>query len=342
MKKLFAILSLGAILLPGMVSCSKDNAAATRDDLGRLLSKFCIIRENEAEKTTTAFITMGRRLNEADPTELSVKAESYEAAAALFDGMIPEDADVTRSDGSVIWHLKGANGVSQGDAVFQRGSGSQVAVLTLPSSSIFVKKVCFIPPSAWPENIDWDREELLDELYFGRVIDVKKDESKKPGSYFCKGDCGTGKFIVVKEYNPDTDASGILLRLEPDKIRRSHSRFNWASDIAVLKDEMTEIYEIYKKRKNVLDPIMTSCGFGPRDAKYLISNEKDVLFNWGDNGKVSEVSGEFYIACRYYFQFIYCKVTYDWNTGKISDSETFEAKDFVVLQGDMVTLVNVP
>ena len=342
MKKFLSFITLGIFLLPGMVSCSKDNPAATRDDLGRLLSKFCIIKEDEAAKTTSAFLTMGRRLNPADPTELSVKAESYEAAAALFEGMIPEDADVTRSDGSVVWHLKGANGVSQGDAVFQRGSGAQVAVLTLPSSSIFVKKVCFIPPAAWPENIDWEREELLDELYFGRVIDVKKDVSKNPGSFFCKGDCGTGKFIVVKEYNPDTDASGILLRLEPEKIRRGHSKFKWASEIAVIKDEMTEIYEIYKKRKNVLDPIMTSCGFGPRDAKYLISNEKDALFNWGDNGKVSEVTGEFYIACRYYFQFIYCKVTYDWNTGSISDDETFEAKDFVVLQGDMVTIINTP
>ena len=156
----FAFLLLGTL---AFVSCKKDNTedgVARPDELAYLQGHFAGFNE-EGELTILA----GWQLNEANPGELSMKADSYEAAVAIFKKIILPEANVVETDNSLIWHLTGEDGKSQGDAVLSKASGDKVAVLSLPASATLVSRVNFIPHSLWPENGEYEYREELDDFF---------------------------------------------------------------------------------------------------------------------------------------------------------------------------------
>lgn len=130
------------------ISCQKDKpkdgVPVKFDDLAYLQGHFASYDEDGVLN-----IWAGWRLNEADPQELSMKADAFEAAAAIFKKIILPAANVEESENSLVWHLTDEDGKSQGDAVLSKASGDKVAVLTLPSSATLVKRVNFIPNSLW-------------------------------------------------------------------------------------------------------------------------------------------------------------------------------------------------
>ena len=98
----FAFLLLGTL---AFVSCKKDNTedgVARPDELAYLQGHFAGFDE-EGELTILA----GWQLNEADPGELSMKADSFEAAVAIFKKIILPEANVVETENSLIWHLTG-------------------------------------------------------------------------------------------------------------------------------------------------------------------------------------------------------------------------------------------
>ena len=99
----FVFLLLGTL---AFVSCQKDNpedgVPVRPDELAYLQGHFAGY-DDEGELQCWA----GWQLNEADPGELSMMADSYEAAAAIFKKIILPEAKVEESENSLIWHLTG-------------------------------------------------------------------------------------------------------------------------------------------------------------------------------------------------------------------------------------------
>ena len=97
------ILTIAFLLLGTLafVSCQKDGTEdgfARTDELAYLQGHFAGFND-EGELTIWA----GWQLNEADPGELSMKADSYEAAAAIFKKIILPDANVELYSRKPIW-----------------------------------------------------------------------------------------------------------------------------------------------------------------------------------------------------------------------------------------------
>ena len=191
----FAFFLLGSL---AFVSCQKDNTedgvSISTDELAYLQGHFASVDEEGVLN-----IWAGWQLNEADPGELSMKADSYEAAEAIFKKIILPEANVEETDHSLIWHLTGEDGKAQGDAVLSKASGDKVAVLTMPAYATLVDRVNFIPHSLWPENGEQEYREELDDFFLCNLVKISVNLTQNPGSIYCTGNHDSGYFLVIQE-----------------------------------------------------------------------------------------------------------------------------------------------
>ena len=267
----FAFLLLGTL---AFVSCKKDNTedgVARPDELAYLQGHFAGFDE-EGELTILA----GWQLNEANPGELSMKADSYEAAVAIFKKIILPEANVVETDNSLIWHLTGEDGKSQGDAVLSKASGDKVAVLTMPASATLLSRVNFIPRSLWPENGEQEYREELDDFFFCNLVKISVNLTQNPGSIYCTGNHDSGYFLVIQEYDQETNTWGYLLRL-PDNEYDLGYIINRPIfyKYAPTKATFDAVRKIYQDNKELFDKEMDKAGFSDRDAVVLIKSNKE-------------------------------------------------------------------
>ncbi len=267
----FAFLLLGTL---AFVSCKKDNTedgVARPDELAYLQGHFAGFNE-EGELTILA----GWQLNEANPGELSMKADSYEAAVAIFKKIILPEANVVETDNSLIWHLTGEDGKSQGDAVLSKASGDKVAVLTMPASATLLSRVNFIPRSLWPENGEQEYREELDDFFFCNLVKISVNLTQNPGSIYCTGNHDSGYFLVIQEYDQETNTWGYLLRL-PDNEYDLGYIINRPIfyKYAPTKATFDAVRKIYQDNKELFDKEMDKAGFSDRDAVVLIKSNKE-------------------------------------------------------------------
>ena len=273
--RLFSFTALLLVLcLAAFVSCKKDNTedgVARPDELAYLQGHFAGFDE-EGELTILA----GWQLNEANPGELSMKADSYEAAVAIFKKIILPEANVVETDNSLIWHLTGEDGKSQGDAVLSKASGDKVAVLTLPASATLVSRVNFIPRSLWPENGEQEYREELDDFFFCNLVKISVNLTQNPGSIYCTGNHDSGYFLVIQEYDQETNTWGYLLRL-PDNEYDLGYIINRPIfyKYAPTKATFDAVRKIYQDNKELFDKEMDKAGFSDRDAVVLIKSNKE-------------------------------------------------------------------
>ena len=267
----FAFLLLGTL---AFVSCKKDNTedgVARPDELAYLQGHFAGFDE-EGELTILA----GWQLNEANPGELSMKADSYEAAVAIFKKIILPEANVVETDNSLIWHLTGEDGKSQGDAVLSKASGDKVAVLTMPASATLLSRVNFIPRSLWPENGEQEYREELDDFFLCNLVKISVNLTQNPGSIYCTGNHDSGYFLVIQEYDQETNTWGYLLRL-PDNEYDLGYIINRPIfyKYAPTKATFDAVRKIYQDNKELFDEEMDKAGFADRDAVVLIKSNKE-------------------------------------------------------------------
>ena len=267
----FAFLLLGTL---AFVSCKKDNTedgVARPDELAYLQGHFAGFNE-EGELTILA----GWQLNEANPGELSMKADSYEAAVAIFKKIILPEANVVETDNSLIWHLTGEDGKSQGDAVLSKASGDKVAVLTMPASATLLSRVNFIPRSLWPENGEQEYREELDDFFLCNLVKISVNLTQNPGSIYCTGNHDSGYFLVIQEYDQETNTWGYLLRL-PDNEYDLGYIINRPIfyKYAPTKATFDAVRKIYQDNKELFDKEMDKAGFSDRDAVVLIKSNKE-------------------------------------------------------------------
>ena len=270
--RLFSFTALLLVLcLAAFVSCKKDNTedgVARPDELAYLQGHFAGFDE-EGELTILA----GWQLNEANPGELSMKADSYEAAVEKI--ILPE-ANVVETDNSLIWHLTGEDGKSQGDAVLSKASGDKVAVLTMPASATLLSRVNFIPRSLWPENGEQEYREELDDFFLCNLVKISVNLTQNPGSIYCTGNHDSGYFLVIQEYDQETNTWGYLLRL-PDNEYDLGYIINRPIfyKYAPTKATFDAVRKIYQDNKELFDEEMDKAGFADRDAVVLIKSNKE-------------------------------------------------------------------
>ena len=287
----FTFLLLGAL---AFVSCKKDSTedgvSLRPDELAYLQGHFAGV-DNEGELTILA----GWQLNDADPGELSMKADSYEAAAVIFKKIILPEANVEETESSLIWHLTGKDGQSQGDAVLSKASGDKVAVLTMPASATLVSRVNFIPHSLWPENGELEYSDMLDDFYFCNMVHVRRNVSAVPGSIYCEGDHGAGDFLVIQEYDEETNTWGYLLQL-PNKQWKAHDDDRiWSR--APSTATFNAVRKIYLDNKEIFEKEFARAGFASGKSYFYTKDNIYVRYRLED-GKGSFM--ETYHECLVY------------------------------------------
>lgn len=243
------------LTLAASMSCQKNNPAEkvalkSTDDANYLQTQLVFL--DERGQIDGYMVGMG--LNEADPGEVSIHCETLEQARTLFESWIPQDASAFRSGESVIWEMTDTLGVSQGRAVLAPGGEKgAVAHLELPSGFPGVTSVLFLPQASMPENSELDVDSKLEEYYFLNTVFYGGNTSKDFH--------GSGEFVVIREYDQDTNTSGIILychktewnswKMSSNEKRGVESRCRTLSELRIVgkvyREFMTEIDKELKR-----------------------------------------------------------------------------------------------
>ena len=251
MKRLSVICCLAVGLLAG-VACQKDNAGQLppnnyigADDAGVLLANLVV---TDTLNNFQGYMT-GFGLNPADPGEITIPCETVEKAREIFSEWLPEGISAVEDGENLIWNMTDTLGVSQGAAILKPGGDKgAVAHLELPSDFPIVTGVFFTPKRSMPENAELDFADVLDQYYFGNIVNVYGSNTAHGGGVFC----------VIREYDQDTNTSGILLSLPDTEHKIDHisvyeqdiyidQYFKRARKLSELQGPIGETYRKYRK-----------------------------------------------------------------------------------------------
>lgn len=208
MKRLTIIGTCVLLSFMTAVSCLKDNPNSNgnvkTDDARFLLANLAFTDDNG---NITGYMT-GFGLNEGNPGEVSIPCESFSRAKDMFFSWIPEEAFVRQSEEEVRWDMTDSLGISQGTAILRAGGAKgAVAHLELPDRFPSVTSVQFLPQSAFPGNAELDFDDALDDFYFLNHVNIYPEMAHEHGG---------GSMLVIREYDQETNTSGILIST-PDK-----------------------------------------------------------------------------------------------------------------------------
>lgn len=254
------VLSLLLIIGMGlfMAACQKEKQPETSvrkiDDTQILLSSLVFLDDNG----NIAEYMIGSARNPSNPGDITIRCESFEKAKEIFYDWVPEGADIAETDDAITWNLTDTLGVSQGRAELKPGgdSGAVVAHLELPANFPVVTSVQFA--RMFQAELDFD--DALDEFYFLNVVDIPASVASGHGN---------GKFVVIREYDQDTNSCGMLLATpnveynawwEDDPAQWYRSRRN--TDLAAIGHQ-------YRKYPDTIDKVLASLGYASGDHWYL-------------------------------------------------------------------------
>lgn len=263
-----------------LVSCKKNTDLEGKEqeefksnDAAHIVAQFAEWDENG----NLLFRTKGYTLNEADDTEVTLCVDTWEKSLSLFKEWMPDDADYSETATSLTWKMSDGYGKSQGQAVLNKAAdGTMVAEAKLPSDLPFVRTIRFIPKDKWPENsvmvpphVFTDQisaSQLLEPYFFGNTVQI--DE---PNHH------GTGLFVVMREFDNETNEKGLLMRLPKGHKYNAFEEWanifsdNWekiksrVSKVGVV----TTLVGIYRDNRDFWDPIMDEADFDTRDYTYF-------------------------------------------------------------------------
>ncbi len=261
-------------------SCQKDNKEQedySINEAAHFIGNFVSLNQDGSISVRLT----GYCLNEADDTEISILAESWEEAVMLFKSWLPDNASFTENESSITWGMKDSEGKSQGNVVLTKKSGGLVAEAVVPSEIPYVHTIRFIPKASWPENRvdiiaagDLDTNDLLDEYFLGNVIVIKTPTHH-----------GTGKFMVVREYDQKKDEKGILVNIQNKSYNVMLDDMDAVANRSRSTTDIQAASRAYIENKADLDPLMQEAGFGPRTANVYCWEWSDFFLTRGKHDK---------------------------------------------------------
>ena len=270
--RFLSLLTIGLVMgTISFVSCNKNDPNNDPDgapdkmanDASSFIGQFAVWDDDG----NLEYITKGYQLNEADPTEISVICESWDTAVERFKDWMGEGANFKETATDITWKMHDEKGKSQGVAVLTKKTGDGlVAEAILPAEIPFVHTIRFIPRESWPNNdaivfvTDIDACPELEDFFFGNVINIQQPDRH-----------GTGDFVVMREYDEETNEKGILCRLP--KGYDQDSNF-WDLDEGYKKRRSSvatvkAISKIYRESPEFWDEIMDALDFDTRDYTYF-------------------------------------------------------------------------
>jgi hypothetical protein len=309
---LFFLLGLVAAVSCNKNSPESDGTFVSADDSGVLLANLVIMDDDD---NIIGNVT-GFSLNEANPGEITIHAESLENAQEIFRSWITLDAVVTEgADGSISWQMTDIEKKSQGTAVLKPGGEKgAVAHVELPAGFPVITKILFVPSTSMPENAELDFADALEQFYFGNVINVLKGDFPEKDLKH-----GSGAMVVIREYDQDTNTSGILLALPQHTVGDGtywggdvfDEDFGRSRKLAELQGPIGKTYRQYRK---YIDPILTRLNYVNGDRWFSCTNDSKygnrTLYNLvsnADDGKYYTTSfwnmtwGKTHYECWAYF-----------------------------------------
>ena len=308
MKRAF-IYCLTAMGIMAAAACQKDNPqvpvgeSTGTDDAEYLLTNLVFRDENNQ---IDGYMT-GFGLNEADPGEISIPCETLEKAQEMFRKWIPEVSVSYQNGESIIWEMTDTLGRSQGKAVLAPGGDKgAVAHVELPSGFPLVSSVRFLPPSAFPHNGEKQMFEGLDEYYFLNVVAYGGTGAK---TYY-----GSGEFVVLREYDEDTNTSGIIAFFDKTEYNMWDVLGFW-SDVSFDAQEkmfrkVSEMrivgWDAYKPFAKVIDKVMKSIGGGVGSDPYACkpdsgSGQRKMRFTDWEPSNLGAYSPTYHTCYIYFF-----------------------------------------
>ena len=130
-------------------------------------------------------------------------ASSFEAEKH-FRSLAAPGTELREQGSDIVWSLTDGEGAPQGNAVFSLQTGRSFARISLPDSfPEGLRNVEYRSTEGLVKAVDPDvREDLEDNYYYGAIVNISDHG------------CGSGKFVVLREYNFDNGAAGLAIRLD--------------------------------------------------------------------------------------------------------------------------------
>lgn len=227
---------------------------------------------------------------------LFIPVTSFYDAENHFRSLLPPDAHLQDIETSLIWNMTDEEGVPQGDAVFSIASDEVAwARVTLPDTfPASFRSIFYLHPLSQGSIDPNVQEDLEDNYFYGAIVDIADH------GY------GSGKFVVLREYNFESGAPGLAVRLE-NKL--------WDTEELKLRDNSHRVYG----RASSLSTLRT--------AGAIIRNDMTVLSKQLNNAGCYSLGGHFASSDKTWngWHYYYClhNDECDW-IGPINDTAFYE------------------
>jgi hypothetical protein len=236
---------------------SKDHEPIKYDDAEYLLEGLVKMVDGE-------YVPMhGLFLNDC----LVIPVASVFEAEDHFRSLATPDTALKEEGTSIVWSMTDGQGASQGNAVFTVGDNQDLARISLPDSfpenmrTVVYRNASGLLKAYSPEI----REELEDNYYYGAIVNISDHG------------CGSGKFVVLREYNFANGANGLAIRLDntrwnlkklPDDGKLEGQIWGRSSCLST----MNTASDILKKDWSILTKQLKAAGSRQPDQHFASSN----------------------------------------------------------------------
>lgn len=200
-------------------------------------------------------------------TGLVIHVASVFEAEQHFRSLLPSYASPQEEGDRIVWSMTDDQDRKQGDAVFSLDGGDAcLARIILPDSfPQDLRLVLYQSSAGLIQAVNPAvQEDLEDNYYYGAIVDISDHG------------CGSGKFVVFREYNFSNDAPGMAVRLdghhwEPWELKLKDNA-QQVFDRASCLNTMKQAGEIYRKDRSILSKQLKNAGCTIIDQHYASSS----------------------------------------------------------------------
>ena len=255
-NKLFFLCGTLALIL---VSCQKQDAEIERptieyDDAAYFL-------DGLVKKVGEEYLPLHGILTEGG---ILIPAVSVFEAERHFRSLLPPEAKVQEEMNSLVWTPDDEKNIPQGKVVFSVDiEGPAIARVSLPASCFpeSIRSILYLPAMGLLGEVNPSvREDLEDNYFYGAIVDISDHG------------CGSGKFVVFKEYDFSNGSPGMAVRVDDHR---------WTTEERNIGDNGGKVYgrasclstlkkagEIFRSDRSILSKQFKNAGCTILDQHY--------------------------------------------------------------------------